>query len=394
MRTFKIQGVGIDCTTLDYPPLEDMDFDYLFTSIEANNEEIIREFVRDINSGSPLITRLSFLDRCLDAVANHVNELGRDTIDLLLVDAGCDFVKYADKLSYLVESRYVDVLGVYNPESVDRLKEIMSVVSNLKYVGLEICPLNFNYDLVKFIQEQGLEIVAFNPFGGKLSSWGLINSFSVPYLLEFMAFYSVLGILSGHDVYLSWKEKDYLNSLIGKPVRDENLYLLDKNISKLYESYNKMVGMSLKVDLNHTMPVQLPDSIFSPDDIELNLGEAIEDTRDFDIAVGGVEDKVYDRYRDFALPGDTESDLAIISLFKPVAKDIIREKLGSEWAVSEQRVDKKMFIIYAICPIYKGKWIFRRLREMKIKNYLFCINNKSLEFTLLDEITQSATNET
>lgn len=394
MKTFKIQGVGLDCTTLDYPPLEEMDFDYLFTSIEANNEEVIRGFVRDVNPSSPLITRLGFLDRCFDAVTNHLDGLGRDSIDLLLVDSGCDFVKYADKLSYLVESRLVDVIGVYNPDSVDRLKEIMSVVSNLKYVGLEICPLNFNYDLVKFIQEQGLEIVAFNPFGGKLSSWGLINSFSVSYLLEFMAFYSVLGILSGHDVYLSWKEKDYLNGLIGKPVRDENLYSLDRNVSKLYEPFNKMIGMSLKIDLNHTMPVQLPDSIFSFDEVELNLGEAIEDTRDFDIAVGGIEDEVYDAYRDFEVPEDTESDLAIISLFKPTVKDIIQERLGPDWVVSEQKVDEKIFIIYAICPVYRGRWIFRRLREMKIKNYLFCINNKSLEFTLLDEITQSATNET
>ena len=379
MSKYKIQGVGIDCSTLEFSPIDEIDFGYLFTSIGANNEEVIREFVQN-NSGSPIITKIDFLDRCVEAVANHVSILGRD-IDLLLVDASCDFEKYAKNLTNLLDYRYVDVIGVYNPESVDRLKEIMSIVSDIKYVGLDFCPLNFNYELMKFIKEQNISIVGFNPFGGKINSWNVINSFSVPYLLEFVATYSTLSILSGRDVYLSWKEKDYLEDLIDKEIRDENLYRLDKSISKLQKPFNKMTGISLKVDLNHTIPVGLPDSIFNPDDLEISLGDAVEDCRDFDVEVKSIEDIVYNNYRLFQPPEDTESDAAIISLFKPVVKELIIDKLGKDWVISEQRAGEKIFILTAMRPIYKGRWIFRRLAGIEIKNYLFYINNKSLEFT-------------
>ena len=380
MIKYKIQGVGIDCTNLEFSPLDEMDFGYLYTSIEANNEETIREFVQS-NSGSPLITRISFLDKCIDAVLNHLNSLLRENIDLLLVDANCDFEKYAKNLTYLLDYRFVDVIGVYNPESVDQLKKIMSVVSDIKYVGLELCPLNFNYELVKFLIEQNIDIIGFNHFGGKLSSWGLIDSFSVPYLLEFAATYSTLSILSGRDIYLSWKEKDYLEDLIEKEIRDANLYRLDKSVSKLYKPLNKMTGVSLKVDLNHTIPVGLSDSIFNPEDLEISLGDAVEDCRDFDIELKSIEDIVYNQYKLFTPPEDTESDAAIISLFKPTVKELMHNKFGKGWVISEQRAGDKIFVLTAMHPIYRGRWIFRRLVKLETKNYLFYINNKSLEFT-------------
>ena len=384
MSKFKIQGVGIDCSTIEFSPLEDLDFEYLFTSIEANNESVIEEFIKT-NSGSPLITRIDFLDKSSLAIKNHLYGIDRDYIDLLLVNANCDFVKYADDLSYLVDYKFVDVIGVYNPESVDRLKEIMSVIPNLKYVGLEICPLNFNLELMQFIKENELEVIAFNPFGGKISSWGVISSLTVPFLLEFMASYATLGILSGRDVYLSWKEKDYLEDLIDQENTREGNYSLDKSVSGLYKPLQKVVGMSLKMDINHTLPIDKPDSLFAPDELEITLGEAVKDCRDFDVEVESLEDDVYNLYKDFKTPDDTDSDSAIISLFKPIVQETMFNLFGHDWIISEQKIDDKIFILSATHPIFRGWGWFRRLKKVEVKNYLFSINNKSLEFTKIAE---------
>ena len=378
MSKFKIQGVGLDTTNLDYSPGEDMEFDYLYTSILANNEEAIYDYVVQC-PGAPLVTRLSFLDRASEAVGLHLDQIGRRMIDLLLVDASCDFVKYADDLSALVDFNYVDVIGVYGPKTPERLEEIKTVLPNLKYIGLELSPLNFNYEVVKWARDNEVDIIGFNPFGGHISAQGVIDSFTVPYLLEFFGAHTTLGFLSSRDMFSARQDKDYLMKLVDKEMENPKLYNLEKSIYKLYKPIKKAIGVSLKLDLNHVLPLGFSDTLFDPSDLDIKFGDAMVDTRDLDVLVGGIEDEVYNYYQEFKTPEDTDSDLAILALFRPHVKDLLINRLPG-WIINENRAGEKIFVYSAVFVSYRGRGIFRRIKETKTRNFLLYINEKSLEF--------------
>ena len=385
-RLFKIEGVGLDLTTLDYSPSEDNEFGYLCTSITANNEDAISEYVRQCY-GSPLVTKIDFLDRSSEAVGLHLDQIGRETVDLLLVDAKCDFVKYADELSFLVDRGYVDTIGIYNPESVNRIKEIQTVLPNLKYIGMDICPLNFNHEIISWAYEEAIQIVGFNAFGGHISSQAIIDSFSVPYLLEFFAYYVTLGFLSSRDIFAAGQDRDYLENLIGEEVKNPKMYSLDKSVFKLIKPIKKAVEVSLKLDSNHTIPLGFQDTLYNSEELDIRLGKAYEETKDFDVEVGSIEDDIYNHYRDFIVPEDTESDLAILSLFRPHVVDTIKYYYSESdgWEVRSSRAGEKLFVITAIKPHFWGFGIFKRLDGSEMKNYMLYINNKSLEFCELKE---------
>ncbi len=381
MSKFKIEGVGLDLTTLDYSPSEDNEFGYLCTSITANNEDAIREYVKEC-SGSPLVTKIDFIDRASEAVGLHLDQLERSMVDLLLVDAKCDFIKYADELSFLVDRKYVDVIGVYNLESVERAKEIKTVLPNLKYIGMELCPLNFNYEIISWARENDISIVGFNPFGGHISAQGIIDSFTVPYLLEFFSSYITLGFLSSRDIFAARQDKDYMESLIGKEIRDSKIYNLDKSVSKLFKPIKKAIGVSISLDVNHTLPLGLVDALYDPSELVIQLGKALENTKDFDVEVGGVEYEVYKYYEDFVVPEDTESDLVILAMFRPHVVNLVKSFYTEEngWEVRCSRAGEKLFVITALKPHFWGRGFFKRLVGADIKNYMLYINNKSLEF--------------
>lgn len=393
-KLFKIEGVGLDLTTLDYSPSEDNEFGYLCTSITANNEDAISEYVKQC-SGSPLVTKIDFLDRSSEAVGLHLDQIGRGTIDLLLVDAKCDFIKYADELSFLVDRGYVDAIGIYNPESVDRIKEIQTVLPNLEYIGMDICPLNFNHEIISWAYEEAIQIIGFNAFGGHISSQAVIDSFSVPYLLEFFASYVTLGFLSSRDIFAARQDRDYLDSLIGKEVKNPKMYSLDKSVFKLLKPIKKAVEVSLKLDVNHIIPLGFQDTLYVPEELEIRLGKAAEETRDFDVEVGSLEDDIYKYYEDFITPKDTDSDLAILSLFRPHVVETIKYYYSEDkgWEVRSSRAGEKLFIITAIKPHFWGFGMFKRLDGAEMKNYMLYINNKSLEFCELQEKVETSESE-
>jgi len=378
MSEFKIKGAGLDTTTLDYTPSEEFDFEYIFTSITANNEHV----VRDYSKGASLITYINFLDKSDEAISSHLNLLDRKKIDLLLVDANCDFVKYVDTLNTSIDIGNVDSIGVYGPTSVERVKEIQEVLPNLQYIGIEICPLNFNYELVSWAIENGLQIIGFNTFGGHVSSAAIVDSFSVPYLLGFASTYCTLIFLSGRDLFTAADNKGYIEELIGKESSD--IYKLEKSISKLYKPIRRSIGVSLKLDLNHTLPLYNQEAIFRPDELEIKLGDPKEEVRDFDVVVGSVEDLVYDYYGDFKTPEDIDSDEAMIALTKSHVMDILKEEYGEDWTVTFNKIGDKLFIINLSKPTFKGKWIFKKMVGFKSVNYIYSINNKSLEFCKLE----------
>ena len=388
MSKFKILGVGIDTRTLDYVPSDEFDFDYIMTSVSANNESLVRAYSRYAS----IITYTDFLDGIDTLIPDHLNQIGRPRVDLLLVDAKCDFVEYAQQLSSLVDFGYVDTIGIYGPTSIERVEEILEVLPTLKYVGLEMCPLNFNYELVSWINEKGLEILCFNPFGGHISAAGIIDSFSVPYLLGFASNYSTLVFLSGRDLFTAKEDKDYLTELIDKESSD--IYKLEKSISKLYKPLKTSIGVSLSIDSGHTIPLSDPRAIFNPTDLSLNLGKAKYESQDLEIKEDSVEADVYDYYKDFVPPKDSDEDRSIVALIKPRIAEMITDHYR-DWNMLVSKVSDNIFII-SLNKIEVKKRLFKNKEKILYKSYLLSVLNKSLEFFEIDtsEMGQSAENTT
>lgn len=389
MSNFKIKGVGIDTTKLDYAPSEEFEFDYVFTSITANNEV----YIKNLSKYAQIVTYINFLDKSDEAIREHLDLLDKDSIALLLIDANCDFIKYADTINSCIDLGYVEEVGIYGPTSIERVKEIQEVLPSLRFVGLEFSPLNFNYELISWMVENNLELIGFNPFGGHISAAGMIDAFSVPYLLEFSSAYSTLLFLSGRDIFTAEEDKGYVEQLIGKESSDD-IYKLEKSISKLYKPIIRgSIGVSLKLGLNHILPLHNQEAIFRPDELEIKLGDPIEEVRDFDVLLGSVEDVVYDYYGSFKTPDDTDSDEAMIALTKGHVMDILSLEYGEDWTVTFNKIGDKLFIINLSKPTFKGKWLFKRLVGSESVNYIYSINNKSLEFCKLELPEEEANSE-
>lgn len=388
MSKFKVQGVGLDTTNIVYKPVNDYFyfFDYVLTSVKANNEAQIKDYIK----GASLITYIDFLDKSDDAILYHLEQLERDMVDLLLVDAKCDFSKYADTLSAMVDRGMVESIGIYGPASVDRIKEIQEVLPDLKYVGLDFCPLSFDADIMNYLREQeGVDILGFNPFGGKLSAQGVINSFSVPYLLSFSAYYSTIVFLSGRDIFTAAEERAYLLDLIDTEATE--IYSLDKSVSKLYKPMKQVVGVSLKLDPNHTLPIPTDTDLYSYQDLELVLGKAKREINDLDYVVAGPEDQAYKYYRLFKPAEDDGTDESIIALIKPVIMTILKDE-NPDSEINLLKISSNIFV-FNITKVEIGGWLRKKVKKTEYKNYLLSVSNKELEFCEI-EMARSASDKT
>lgn len=315
MNTYKIKGVGLDTTNLDY--IADVgDFDYLHTSISANNGLIIRGILEE--SIATIITSIDFLDQSDKAIANHLFELGRDKIDLLLINTSCDFEKYNEQIKTLLDSGMIEQIGLKNPNSPEEIKRIMKTMPKLKYISLELCPLNFNYEVVKFCEDNDIDILVFNPYGGYISAPTLIDSFTIPYLLNFAAYYGTIVFLSGRELS-SNAQKRYLEPLIDSNVENETIYQLNKTIRKLVKPLKSMVSTSIIINEDITLPFKaLQSSLFSSDDLILSLDKTYYEI-DEDIEVDNIAKLINDNLiekEDYKLPEDTGNDSDSLSVLR------------------------------------------------------------------------------
>lgn len=279
----KISGVGLDTRGLTYCPtvdLEDGCYDYIHTSISENNDYVISDLAKQYY-GLPLVTTIDFSDSMDYTVSGHLITLERDSIDLLLIDSNCNFNR--DLIKSMKANKLIIDFGVSNPSSVERLQEIQKELGDekIEYISLNLCPFNFNYDIVNWCESNDVKIMGFNPFGGHISANSMIDSFTVPYLLGFSATYCTVVFVSGRDMFTANLDRKHLDNLIKQEV--EPRYILKKNISKLYKPIKKVVETSIVIG-EDTIPYDSPDTIFNIDDIVFSLGKSVEKISEVDIS--------------------------------------------------------------------------------------------------------------
>lgn len=271
-RQFKIQGIGLDSSNLNYIPDSEYleKFTYIHTSTSKNNDCMLSEIftdgieLRDFNNNKILVTEIDCVDSISKVIVSHMNAVGKDWIDILEIPASCNWTEdTAEQLNGLIEAGLIYDISVKNPGSVERLNEIVTILNTfnvvIEYISIDICPLNFNIDLIKWCTENNIGILGYNPMGGYINSANIIQSFTVPYLLGFAATYCNVVFLSSRDMHKSIQSAKYLSELVGEYT--ESIYTLSKSVSKLQKPLKRVVHTSAIFDTNTYIPYCNPENV-------------------------------------------------------------------------------------------------------------------------------------
>ena len=306
-------GAGLDMTHLTYCPKDDFlkDFGYLHTNVRSSNDQVISEVLEDLSGRKSLITEIEFTDKISTGLLSHLVSIGREWVDILEIPASCNWNEdTVQQIKSLLDSGMIYDISIKNPETPERLNEILSLLdtSDIKvnYVSLDICPLNFNYDLVKEIKERGdLDIIGYNPMGGYFSAPITIDCFTAPYLLCFAATYCSIVFMSSRDLYQATINARYINELYGKET--ESMFILRKNVHKLVKPLKKVVHTSIILDDEIHLPYNTPGFVPTGDDsIILNLGKDHILTNEDSEKLGDLEKDILSFVSNISYPDDSK----------------------------------------------------------------------------------------
>lgn len=326
MSKFKISSVGLDTTNLNYIPQkineEETEYSYFYTNPSANNGLVIQSFIQASPSAG-LIVGLDFLDKSLLALRAHLYELGKSHIDILMFDSECNFAEYDEAIREIQETNLVSFYGIKNPEklTLDQLKELRDKYG-ISCIGMNLCPLYFNKDILDWAEKEGLDIFSFNPLGGYINAPSLINAFSISYLLNFSAAHSDVVMLSGKDLVFSGINKAYLNILVDREIEKDSIYQIKKNVNKLIKPLKKVSQVSLKVG-EECFPVSEPDAIFNPEEFTVTLGSSSTENIVIDKSIEILEETdkpgrdILNYLEDASLPRDTKNPKDHMAVLRP-----------------------------------------------------------------------------
>lgn len=374
---FKISGVGIDTTRinkiLNKNELED--YTYIHTSISAGNDTLIKSGIKD---NQILITSIDFLDHSDTAIIHHLEELVKDSINLLLIDSKCNFEDNIDNINNLIISGNVQEIGISNPTSVKRLEELKNLISQISYISLNICPLCFPWSIIRYCEENNIKILGFNPFGGRINYPRLIDSFSVPYLLSFISAYSDIVFLSGNNLNVLDSETEYLMDLIDKEYGSE--FELSKDVDKLFKEPKKTINTSLKLGDSIIIPYDNPENIFNYQELIFGLGKInIKSSKQDDELVSAV----YEFYSSFEEgPVDNPTPQNVLSLLRYNILNLTRLQYSEVdgWSVFCTKISDLTFVISGVRKVKKSK-LFKKSEEIiEQVNYILHFNGTDLIF--------------
>lgn len=333
---FRVKGTGLDTTNLDYSPknASELDFQYYYTNPNANNGPLIYPLVSNLEKG--LIVGIDFLDEAKIAILEHLYELRRVNIDLLLIDASCNF-EDENSLNDILElkNNCIGNIGIKNPEkiSLERLMEVSKLLGGVKHIALNLSPLYFNKEILDWAYNNEVEVIAFNPLGGHLTAPCMIDSFGLQYLLNFSGVYADTVILSGKDLASTEINSSYLNNLVGESVLKPEIYTMKRSVDKLVKPLRKICSQSLVTETSEILPMEeAQNELFDPNELILSIGEEVVDVN-LDYTLPEDEQKedlafndILQYLENIKIPSDTENDNDIVSVVRPKAFALFRAR--------------------------------------------------------------------
>lgn len=384
----KLVNVGVDLSNVYYQPYVDVnEFDYVHTSIESNNDI---ELSIELSESTKLITTVNFLDNIESVINDHLYNFKKDKIELLLINSNCDFNKYADNINSLLESGKVVQIGISNPSSVEQLNKLKDTIVGLNTISLNICPLSFNYDIIKWCDEENINIFGFNPFGGSLTAPQAIDSFTIPYLLGFAATYSSVVFLSGKDQINLHDNKNYLFELLDKEIQPK--YILKKSVNKLVKPLKKTIHTALTIG-EDILPYNYPTAMYNPSELSLSLIK--QDVKLAEVSEEGAstsfEDSVRELLKSTEVPEDGDIQ-AYIALTKTKIMQLVEEYYPSNdnCYYSLNRGADNIFVLIISKDLFKKVGWFKKEVNTETKNFLLYY---SPEKTIFKEIIENGSEE-
>lgn len=374
-EVFKISGVGLDTSKLSYDYNLLKNYKYVHTRIQSGNESYLKHYLNDDNI---LITTVDFLDQIETIIPRHLSELGRDKIDLLLIDSNCKIEDNIDPINNLLISGLIGEVGISNP-SIKRLEELKNSISQISSVSLDLCPLNFPYNVISYCKENDIKIIGFNPFGGRFNYPRLIESFTVPYLLSFISVYSDLVFLSTNNREVLQSETEYLLDLIGKEYGKE--FNMSKDVFKLSSDFKRVVYTNLKIG-DMSIPLNSPETIFSYPELSFNLGSSelvkpVEEEKDT------LTQNVYDLYNSFSEgPIDNPTPENTLTLLRYRILDLARLEYPEidGWNIFVIPISNTAFILSGVRKIIEKKLLKRSKESFEQVSYLVYYDGSDLVF--------------
>ena len=364
MKTyFKIQGIGLDTTNLGFP-LQPGDeyYNYIMTDLNSNNDYLLGEYLK--KNGSSLIVKTNYLDSVELTLKDHLFEVGREWIDLLLIKGDADWSK-AEKMNF------VKAWGISHPTTTEEIIKADSVLKEkdlkLEYILISACPLDYDLAVMEKAKELGLTVLIDNPMGGYLSAPRNIETFSAPYLLCFAANQGDVVFLSSRDLVRAGEGKEYLSALIGK--ESSPMFELNKTIQKPVKSIKKVVYTSSKVSNEVIIPYESPDLLTTTENTVFTLGrwkEVLppEEEVGEDTVVGKVKHLIGITH----IPEDAKDRITKFTHLRYRVGNYLLGTLGEEYELEYSFTDTTM-LITATKPFWSTGILWWYHSSPEIKRY-------------------------
>ena len=277
MTNFKLKGIGLDTTTLDYSPVkyyyDKASIGYVLTNPAANNDFLIKPYLEYLSEAF-LLTEINYVDGADDILVSYLKHLGRTKYDLLFLNANLDYKYFDTSIKDIYSRNEIEHLGLSRPKDIDTLKKnieyLEAIGHKVESVLLDISPINFQKDIIDYCIEAGITIFSTNTFGGWVNSNAVISTYTTPYLLEFSSLYSDVIILSSRDMCNVKYNIPFLEQLM----KSEDIYLEPLDIPCPITPVQKptpIIFTALKLEGDKIIPYNTPNYVFQPD--QLILGQ-------------------------------------------------------------------------------------------------------------------------
>lgn len=379
MSRFRVSGIGLDLGTVDYEldPKITGRYDYFYTRLSDCNEFYVSGLVKS-QGEAELIIELPFVtEPVLSLLRDHLKAFGRERADIILItDLGKTDMKKLEELKY-----YSARFGLNNPGRVDDIEVLRKVVGEeeAKYIALDVSPLKFDYDLITRCHGLGLDLIGRNGMSGYLNHPVAINSFSVPYLLSFSAMYCEIPILSGRDIYLSGRDRDFMEQLKGERT-ESDIFNLTGNVNRLSQGLDKFVYTSLNLSDVLRLDYNDPGKMFGYSEVSLRLTGTEEDQYLVDTL---RDNDISNILKVLEYPGEDYLDLAM-AYYK--VKDYVKLKYpeSDKWEVSFYKMADRVIGVKAVKTGYDG-WLIRKRVDDGVNMFIYKSPDTSEPYVLTDK---------
>lgn len=387
MMKFKVKGCGLDTTTTTYLFNNDEhDFQYIHTSISAENDYLLRKSLNEI-SGTLFSVEVDFTEKLPEMLKKHLEVLGISQIDMLFFQASLG----KDKIQSAIDELRSEVLpiqnfGIKDPKNAKEVEEILEPEKDnpdpnkiVAAVALDISPTNFDYEILEYCKKYEVPIFGFNPLGGYLSAARNIQALTVPYLLEFCAAHSDVVMLSGRDIFLASEDSKYTRALIDTEYEGDTKYSLSKKVHKPVSSLGKLVYTAVDFGHGYILPYENPSFCSYGNDIRSKINKVeITYPEKYGVLYEHQPDyiKILARLSELKYPEEWRNEIKLAYAKYEVMK-YLREAYP-KGEIDCTPIGKEILVIELHQPIiFKGTFFWRKVEiEQQDRVYLLFCNEK------------------